>query len=65
MREQGQPRPPRDNRPDTDMCADGPVVHTARDSVEHRRRTQSVADPVPVANLTLPPTHKRCKCTGS
>jgi len=23
MREQGQPRPPRDNGPDTDMCADG------------------------------------------
>ena len=52
MREQGQPRPPRDNRPDTDMSADGPVVHTARDSEEHRRRTQPVADPVPVANLT-------------
>jgi len=52
MREQGQPRPPGDNRPDTDMCADGPVVHTARDSVEHRRRTQPVPDPVPVANLT-------------
>ena len=43
MREQGQPRPPRDNRPDTDMFADG---------LWFTPPTQPVADPVPVANLT-------------
>jgi len=52
MREQGQPRPPRDDRPDTDMCADG-LWFARPGSARQRRLTQSVADPVPVANLTL------------
>ena len=52
MGKQGQPRPPRDNGPDTDMCADS--LWLARPgSANDRRLTQSVADPVPVANLTL------------
>ena len=51
MGKQGQPRPPRDNGPDTDTCADG--LWLARPgSAKHTRLTQSVADPVPVANLT-------------
>ena len=51
MGKQGQPRPPRDNGPDTDMRADG--LWLARPgSANDRRLTQSVANPVPVANLT-------------
>ena len=51
MGKQGQPRPPRDNGPDTDMCADG-LWFARPGSATHKRLTQSVADPVPVANLT-------------
>jgi len=51
MGKQDQPRPPRDNGPDTDMCADG-LWLACPGSARHRRLTQSVADPVPVANLT-------------
>ena len=51
MGKQGQPRPPRDNGPDTDMRADG-LWFARPGSATHKRLTQSVADPVPVANLT-------------